>query len=590
MMSEAAGRSVSMLTSVRAIFAELRGNLVALGVLSAVLNVLLLGGSIYMMMVYDSVLPSQSMPTLFGLLLMVFLVYLFQAAFEIIRARLLTEAAAGMTQRLAPRVRHAVGLLSRKGLTVSGADSLAPMRDLDTLRQYLSGPGPAAFMDLPWVLFFLAVLSLLHPYLGLTGLAGAAVMLFLTYTSDRASEAPTKIITDVAGKRFAMAEVARRHASALHALGMTGRWHGRWALFDNDLASAQDRLGSTTALIGGSSRVFRLFIQSLVLTVGALLVISGKASAGVIFAASILAARALAPIDTVIAHWKSFAAARGAQERLHATLAAIPEPGDRAVRLDPPQRELEVENLTLVPPGGQQAVVHGVSFRLVAGNMLGVIGVSAAGKSSLLAALVGAWDPARGEVRLDGAQLGQWEADVLGASIGYLPQTIELLPGTIAENIARFADEPDSPAVIAAAKAAGIHAMVVALPDGYETRIAGEAGALSAGQRQRVALARALYGDPFLVVLDEPNSNLDAAGEIALDKALQAARDRGAIVILVAHRRSAVKDASHILVMAEGRAERFGPRDEILTSVSTPPATPIRVGARVSQVQTATTA
>ena len=551
---------------IRAIVGGMRSGIATLAILSAVLNVLLLGGSLYMMLIYDSVLPSESIPTLVGLLLMVLFVYLFQAAFEIFRSRILADMAAALTDRLSPSVQHAIGYMARRGVSPQGGDELAPMRDFDTIRHFLAGPGPSAFMDLPWVLFFLGVLTFLHPWLGFTALVGAILMLGITWLSSRVSAVPTAIVSDVSGRRNAMAEQVRSHAAVVHALGMADRINNRWTMLNRELVAAQDRLTDSTAVLGGGGRVFRMFLQSLVLTVGALLVIEGEASAGVIFAASILSARALAPIDTVIGQWKVFAAAQRSYVRLGATLHLISPPPQRALRLEPPRQSLVVENLVVVPPGAQQPVIQGVSFRLQAGDSLGVVGVSAAGKTTLLRALVGIWPSARGSVRLDGAYLAQWDPAELGRHLGYLPQGVELLPGTIAENIGRFEEPLDSQAVIAAARATGIHEMIVQLPNGYETLLDSEAMQLSAGQRQRVALARALYRDPFLVVLDEPNSNLDAAGEEALESALAAVRQRRGIAIVVAHRRSAVAQASHILMLRDGRVEKFGPRDEILGS------------------------
>lgn len=551
---------------VRDAFAGMRDGVVALIILSCVLNVLLLGGSMYMMLIYDSVLPSQSIPTLLSLLVLILVVYLFQAGFEIIRSRVLADMSAHLTGVISPRVQQAITHMALRGVAPKGGDSLSPLRDLDNIRQFLSSTGPAAFLDLPWVLFFLLVLALLHPLLGLTGLVGALVLLALAFRSSKVSEGPTRTVMGVSGKRLGMAEETRRHVELIRALGMEKLLNKRWNRINAEMLAAQDKLGDDTAVIGGISRVFRMFLQSLVLTVGAWLVIDGKASGGVIFAGSILAARALAPIDQVVAQWKPFAAARAALARLESVLDTIPPPQEASLPLPPPCDRVSLEQVYSGPPGTNRLTVQGVSFELKAGDALGIIGLSAAGKSSLIRTLAGIWQPVRGSVRLDGAELSQWDPDRLGRHIGYVSQSVELLSGTVAQNISRFAEEIDSEAVLAAARAAGAHDMIVHLPNGYETQVGADGEQLSGGQRQWIALARALYGNPFLVLLDEPNSNLDAMGEAALDRAILDIRQRKGIVVVVAHRRSAIARLSHLLVMRDGRVEKFGPRDEVLGS------------------------
>lgn len=542
---------------------RMRAALVLLAGLGTVLNFLLLGGSIYMMLIYDSVLPSRSLPTLFSLLALVFIVYCFQAAFEILRSRILSDMAARLTGEFSPRVKEAVSFMALRGVP-AGGDGLAPIRDLDAIRLFLSGPGPAAFMDMPWVLFFLGVLTLLHPWLGFTTLVGALALLALTAASARRSRGPNDTVIRLTGTRYSMADEARRHVEAIRALGMQQNLGRRWSALDRELVTAQDRLSDTIAVAGGIARAFRMFLQALVLSVGALLVIAGNASGGVIFASSILAARALAPIDQVVAQWKSFAAARSAWERLESVLGTVPAQSAKVLRLPPPVTGLSVEGLYAAPPNRKSFTVEGVDFSLSAGDALGIVGMSAAGKSSLVRTILGLWNPARGAIRLDGADILQWDPEELGRHFGYVPQTVELLPGSIAENIARFSNPVDSKRVLDAAKTAGVHEMIVRLPQGYDTQVGQDGQELSAGQRQRIALARALFGDPFLVVLDEPNSNLDAAGEAALDTAIQAVRKRRGIVIVVAHRRAAIATVSHVLVMRAGRMERFGKREEVL--------------------------
>ncbi|RVT39897.1 type I secretion system permease/ATPase [Sphingobium algorifonticola] len=550
--------------------ARYKSTFIVVAIVSAVLNILLLGGSIYMMMVYDSVLPSHSIPTLFGLLIMIIIVYLFQAMFEWVRGRMLAEVATGLDRSLSTRVQRAIADARLKGARMPG-DGLIAMRDLDQIRNFLGGAGPQTLIDLPWVFFFLAILFMLHVWLGVTALVGTLVLLALTFATDRASRKPTLALTQIGSVRNGMAENNLRHIEILQALGMRERLTRRWESSNLSYIDANNALARTVAVYGGASKVFRLFLQSAVLTVGALLVIDGKASGGVIFASSILAGRALAPVDQSIANWRGFTAARQGWKRLNELLRRLPPPPESAVVLAPPDSSLAVQQLAVVPPGSQSVAVQGVSFTLNAGDALGIIGPSAAGKTSLGRALIGVWPAARGTVRLDGATIDQWDSTQFGQFIGYLPQTVELLDGTIAENIARFEENAPSQAIIDAAKAADVHDMIVRLPRGYDTPVGADGAELSAGQRQRIGLARALYRDPFLVMLDEPNSNLDSEGEAALQSAVAAVKARKGIVIVIAHRPAAIALVDYILFLRNGVMEVFGPRDEVLNkTVSLP--------------------
>lgn len=543
--------------------------------LTALLNVLLLGGSIYMMLVYDSALPSASVPSLLFLFSGVTLVYLLQGLLETTRAGLLTDLGSAVDEELTPHVQHAMAKRLLGGGAIDG-DGLTPMRDLDQIRGFLASAGPAAFFDLPWILFFLAVLGLLHPWLGLATLAGALVMVGITYATHLSARAPSKALAGVTAARFAAAERVVHHAETLAALGMLGRAQQRIGAIHGHYLTAQEQLATLVGRFGGASRTFRMFLQSGVLTVGALLVLSGQASAGVIFASSILSGRALGPIDVAIANWRGFAGAQAAWRRLSALLAAHPVAARPGLALPYPRRELSVTALSVAAPGGERLVLQGIDLRLAAGDVLGVIGPSAAGKSSFARALLGLWAPVRGSVRYDGATPDQWEWDRLGAVIGYLPQTVELFDGTIAENIARFDPHGQAGTIIDAARLAGVHELIVTLPQGYDTRVGHNGAGLSAGQRQRIGLARALYGNPFLIVLDEPNSNLDLAGEQALAAAIAASRARGAIVVVITHRSAILNQASHVLLLRDGRAAAFGPREQVLArleeAAKAPPA------------------
>ncbi|MBA4165244.1 MAG: type I secretion system permease/ATPase [Erythrobacter sp.] len=556
-------------SELRAALSRSKSALVTVAWLSALINVLLLGGPIYMLLIYDSVLPSGSFATLFGLLIMVTMVYVFQALFDLLRLRILADVGVALDARMTGRVQRAVSELALRG-NRGGDDGIGPLRDLDAVRGFLSSPGPCALIDLPWMVLFLALLTLLHVWLGVTALAGALVLAGLTIINDRMTRAPSETALRARGYLAKLAQDNRRHIEVIRALGMGERvydhWHSAHAAFN----AAQDELTRIASVLSGASRIFRLFLQSLVLTVGALLYLAGEASAGIIFASSILAARALAPIDQAIAHWGAFLAARQGWARLDQLLDAVPEPAPPSTRLPAPTQVLQVEGLAAVPPGANRPVIEGVSFTLEAGDGLGIIGPSAAGKTTLVRMLVGLWQPAAGAVRLDGASLDQWDPDDLGVHLGYLPQQVELFDATIAQNIARMTPGAPSEAVIAAARSAGVHDMVVRLPDGYDTQVGSNGSQLSAGQRQRIGLARALYGDPFLVVLDEPNSNLDAEGEAALDTAIAAIRARGAIIALVAHRPAALRHVNKVLVLQNGRMAAFGDRDAVLGEMLQP--------------------
>jgi ATP-binding cassette subfamily C protein len=377
---------------------------------------------------------------------------------------------------------------------------------------------------------------------------------------------PMKSASEYALTRNALAEASRRNAEVLAAMGMADRMSARWSQANQSYMASHQKVSDVAGGFGAVSKALRMMLQSAVLGIGAYLVINQVATAGIIIAAAILVARALAPVDLAIANWKGFLAARQSWKRLTQLLELLPA-HETPMALPAPSASLAVEQASAVPPGERKVVVQDVSFTLASGQGLGIIGPSASGKSSLVRMIVGAWQPARGRIRLDGAALDQWSAEALGQHIGYLPQDVELFSGTVAENIARFQPEADPEAIIGAARAAGVHDLIVALPQGYETEIGEQGHVLSAGQRQRIALARALFGDPFLAVLDEPNSNLDAEGEAALTQAILGVRERGGILVVVAHRPSALAAVDLVLVLANGSVVSFGPKDEVLPKV-----------------------
>ena len=544
--------------------ASCRSALVATGLMSGMSNILMLTGAIFMLEIYDRVLPSRSVPTLVALVILAACLFTAQGLLDLIRGRILVRIGARLDEQLSARVYETIVRLPLR--VGNRTDGLQQLRDLDNVRSFLSGAGPTALFDLPWLPVYLAICFAFHPYIGLAATAGAIVLAIITLLTEFLTREPIKTATGHANTRNALAEASRRNAEAIKAMGMLPRIAAHWQDANQKYMSAQQRASDVAGGFGSASKVLRMMLQAGVLAVGAYLVIHQEATAGIIIAGSILSARALAPVDMAIANWKSFMAARQGWQRLTKLLELLPaltEP----MALQPPQKTLTVENATAAPPGSDRIVVQDVSFTLQAGRGLGIIGPSGSGKSSLARLLIGVWPTVRGRIRLDGAALDQWPAETLGASIGYLPQDVELLAGTVAQNIARFASPVDAEAVVAAATAAGVHELIVSLPEGYETQV-GEGGtALSAGQAQRVALARALYGNPFLVVLDEPNSNLDAEGDEALSRAIMGVRARGGIAVVVAHRPSAIVSVDLLLMMNQGRAQVFGPKDEVLAKV-----------------------
>jgi ATP-binding cassette, subfamily C, type I secretion system permease/ATPase len=550
-----------------------RSGIVGIGIAGALINILYLSGSLYMLEVYDRVLTSRSIPTLIGLSVMVVILYGFQGCLDLLRSRVLVRIGRSLGESLSPRIYAVIGRIALS--TRSAGDGLQPLRDIDQVRGFLSSPGPIALLDLPWMPFYILICFLFHFWLGLTALGGALVIVCFTILTELMTRGPQKIVTELSGQRQALAEASRRNAEALQAMGMGPRVTARWSALNQKFLATYQRTSDVSGGFGALSKVMRMMLQSAVLGVGAYLVIMQEATAGIIIAGSILSARALAPVDLAIANWRGFVAFRQSWQRLNALLARIP--GDvEQMALPKPVATLAVENLSVVPPGDNRLVVQDVSFRLEKGNVLGIVGPSASGKSCLTRALVGVWSPVRGTVRLDGASLDQWSPAALGAHIGYLPQDVELLSGTVAQNIGRFDPAAKAVDIIASAKAAGVHEMILRLPDGYDTEI-GESGAvLSAGQRQRIALARALYGYPFLVVLDEPNSNLDGEGDEALTRAILNVQARGGIVIVVAHRPSALAAVDLIMEMRQGRAAVPERKDEFIKKRQRPtPMVPV---------------
>ena len=548
----------------RSAFAGGRAALVGLAFASGAQNLLMLVGPLFMLQVYDRVLPSHSLPTLIGLGALALMLFCLLGILDALRARTLTRIGRAWHEQIGDRVFDTV--LQSALQTGNIANGIQPLRDIEALRSFISGVALTALFDLPWMPLYVGICFLFHPWMGAAVVTGALLLCLVTLLTEIMTRDPAQRLVTVASARQAIAETALRHAVVVHALGMRACMADRWAVQGADFLDAQERLSDVVSGFGTLSRTFRMILQSTVLALGAYLVIEQQATAGVMLAATILSVRALAPVELAIANWRSFLGARQSWRRLSDLLSAMPRPGAR-IPLRPPSLSLRVTALSLLPPGGHVAVLQNATFVVEAGCILAVVGPSGSGKSSLARALVGAWTPAHGVIRLDGATLAQWSADALGRHIGYLPQDVALFPGTIAQNITRFSRGTDVPALQKAARDTGVHDLILRMPGGYETQVGDGGLLLSGGQRQRVGLARALYGDPFLVVLDEPNANLDGDGEAALLTALQSIRARKGIAIIIAHRPSILQAADHMLILNEGHVQGFGPTSVLLPQV-----------------------
>jgi ATP-binding cassette subfamily C protein len=531
---------------------------------SCIVNVLMLTGSLFMLQVYDRVIPSSSVPTLVALSAIVLVVYVFYGLLEFARTRLLVRIGRRLEETLGGRVFDAVSALALRKAGNAGGQ---PVQDLAIIRQFLGGQGPLAFLDMPWVPIYLLVVFLMHWMLGVVAVISALIIFALALLTERSTRTPMANANISVTKSAMMTEEARRNSEALFSLGMKGVMRKRWLTNQREALDHQTRANDAGATYGALSRVFRMVVQSAMLAAGAYLAIKHEISGGSIVASSIIMGRALAPVEQAVGNWQQFLSCRKSMERLNKILDSVPPEAER-MQLPAPQGFLEVENLTIMLPGSDKPVLQGVSFKVNPGKGLGIIGPTGAGKSTLARMLVGLLAPVRGSVRLDGATPDQRSDDERGKMIGYLPQDIQIFDGTVAQNISRFSENPDSNKIVEAATLANIHDFVMRLPQGYDTPLAESGSRLSAGQKQRVALARALFGDPVLFVMDEPNSNLDADGELALDRAIRACLKRGAAVVVVAHRPSALHAMDDLLVLTNGQVAAYGPREEILKKVA----------------------
>ncbi|NWA29803.1 type I secretion system permease/ATPase [Pseudomonas gingeri] len=539
----------------------LRKSLIGAALFSGVINILALIGPVFMLEVYDRVIPSKSIPTLVALGLLVLGVYALSGLLDIVRSRLMVRIASSFDLALSSRVFKVIAGASLK--TAITGDALKPAQELDQIRGFIGGPGLVTFFDLPWMPVYLAVCFYIHPLFGLLTAGLMVVLVALTFMTDRQSRQLMQASAEALNKRNYLGQQAHQNAEALAAMGMAGRASLLWQSHHSTYTTLQRKAVDIGSLFGGISKALRHLVQSGSLALGAYLVIQGDLSGGTIVAASIIVSRTLAPAEQVIATWRSLLAAHIAWKRLLEVFALFPEEQSKT-ELPPAHQVLRVESLFTSPPGLSGLTLQNVNFTVAAGSAVGVVGPSASGKSSLARVLVGAWQPARGKVRLDGAPLELLSEQSRGKLIGYLPQSVGLFSGTVAQNIARLDSDADDQAIIRAAQLAGVHELILQLPRGYETQV-GEGGLnLSAGQRQRIALARALFGDPFLVVLDEPNSNLDAEGEQALARAILSVKARNGIAIVIAHRTNILSVIDQVLILENGLQTVFGPKETVL--------------------------
>ena len=541
----------------------LKRTFITAGFFSFLINALLLVPSLYMLQVYDRVLTSRNELTLLMVTLVMLLAYALLGIFEWVRAQLLIGASTRLDDQVGDRVFTASFEATLRGAGGNPAQSLA---DLSAVRQFLSGTGLLAFFDAPWMPIYLIVLTLLHPYLGLLALVGAILLVVLTFITERMTQAPLSQANTLAVQANTFAGNSLRNAEVIEAMGMLGALRAHWRRRHEKSLELQRQASDRAGSIGAVTRFARISLQSLALGLGAWLVVKDQIGAGSMIVASILTGRALSPIEQVIGAWRTLVGARSAYDRLSALLKTFPAatPG---MPLPRPVGAVSVEAVSAVAPNTQNVILRGINFNVAPAEIVAIIGPSASGKSSLARLLVGVWPAAQGKVRLDGADIHAWNKAELGRHVGYLPQDVELFEGSIADNIARF-NTPDPEATVRAAQRAGIHEMVLRLPKGYETEIGVGGSHLSGGQRQRIGLARALYGDPALVVLDEPNANLDETGETALIKAMQDLTAAGSTVLVIAHRANIVAVADKLLVLREGAQQAFGPRQDVINALN----------------------
>lgn len=538
-----------------------RTAIVLVVVFSIFVNLLGLTGSLFMLQVYDRVLPSRSEPTLLMLFLVVAMLFAAMGLLDMIRGQVGARIGATLQTDLDARVFKAS--LSPPPQPKAQMATATALYDLEAVRKFLSSPLAFAFLDLPFAPLYLAAIFIFHPMLGWLAGGGGAVLICIMLINQWVSRAPSELAGRTAAGSTRVAEQLRAQADTVRGLGMSAAAVGRWRKERDSALAADIALSDSNGSFGAMVKALRMFLQSAMLALAAWLVIDGSMTAGGMIASSILMGRALAPIEQLVGGWSQVTRAAKGWASLRTLLAAVPDQV-ALTKLPRPKARLLVTDLSVVPPGESKLTLNRVTFAIEPGQAVGVIGESAAGKSSLARALVGLWKPAGGEIRLDGARIDQYESDTYARYVGYLPQDVVLFDGTVSENIARLQSGADSESVIRAATLAGAHQMILGLPKGYDTAVGQVGTKLSGGQKQRIALARALFDDPVVVVLDEPNSNLDAAGSDAINAAIRQLKAQGRIVIVMAHRPAALAECDLLLMLRNGQAAAFGPRDEVL--------------------------
>lgn len=552
-------------------------------IFSFFINLLMLTSPIYMLQVYDRVLTARSESTLIYLSLIIAAMMLVMAMLEMVRSRVLVRVSGKMDQMLSGKVFDAIFALNLRSPAANRSQSL---RDLDMLRQFITSQGPFALFDAPWAPIFIGIVFMMHPLLGLVATIGAVILFALAYVTEVTTKKPLNEANVHAIKAASFAEASLKNSEVLAAMGMLPGIRRRWRVSQDKALMLQAQASDAAGGISALTKFIRLLLQSSMLGFGAYLALEGQITAGVMIAASIIMGRGLAPVEQAIGSWKSFVSARGAYQRLDDLLRTFNQQTD-TMELPAPVGHVAVDRVVAMPPGANTPTIKGISFALTAGEALAIIGPSAAGKSTLARLLVGIWAPHSGSVRLDGADVYSWNHEQLGPHIGYLPQDVEIFDGTIKENIARFG-EVDATKVVEAAQLAGVHELILRLPSGYDTLIGPGGIALSGGQRQRLGLARAVYGNPSFIVLDEPNSNLDSDGEVALVNGLQRLKQMNATVILISHRPSILNHVDKVLLLREGMVEMFGPKQDVIARLTRPvaqqPAVPPQGGAAPGQV------
>ena len=554
-------QSVSAHAELRLVQRETRGLLSAAIFFSIFVNLLMLTGPLYMLQVYDRVLGSRSEATLVALSILVIFLFFAMGLLDHARGRLLARIGARLQARLDRRVFEAAS--ARASIDSGDPLALSAQRDLQSMQQFWSSPVSAALIDMPWTPLFIAAIFIFHPMLGWLAIFGGAFLVILALVNQKMGKSTILHANSASVKAEQMAERLKSDAEVLGALGMRDAAFRRWSAARGEALSTSMASSDMAGIFNSATRTLRLFLQSAILGLGAWLVLQGEMTAGAMIAGSIIMGRALAPIEQAIGQWAVFTRAREGREHIIQLLSLQP-PEARRTALPRPKALLEVQGVSVLLPGNPNPILRGVSFRLEPGQALGIIGPSGAGKSTLGRALVGAVHPEAGKIRLDGAELAHFDPDILGSYVGYLPQKVSLFDATVTENIARLGQLPDDAKVVVAARAADAHDMILRLTNGYDTRLSASGGQLSGGQVQRVGLARALYGDPLLLILDEPNSNLDNDGSVALNNAIRRIKAAGGSVIVIAHRPAAIQECDMLLILEEGQQSAFGPKDEVL--------------------------